>query len=399
MADSPLLLGERITSSRSRHLVFLAHVWLCAPFLFWWMGDPRVQANLGPEVVRSIRPIVGAMLLYLVVRTAVAFRHPPRLPWEYLFPPIDVVFISLLLGFSHRGPMSNLSLLYFLPMVQASGSLKVRWSLAVGFMVILGLGLATARDLGVVPTTTQGTALEVLQEDKLNVVFRVYFLVVISSLMAFQARIAAELRAKVDVAADRARIAGDMHDGVQGRLIALAQGLDLIGRVAPRDPARATELAAEGSGMARAAADELRFLVQRLRAPELQGDGFEPALRQYAHNVCERARLLLDFTVSGTARTLTPETENALFRIAQEALTNVVKHAEAGTVAVVLAYGSTDVVLEVRDDGRGIRPAETGGAGLTALAERAVERGGTLEVQPASRGTRLAAALPLEPVS
>ncbi|HEY0868300.1 MAG TPA: sensor histidine kinase [Fimbriimonas sp.] len=386
-------LASEYSSSRTRHIVFLVHVWLCAPFMLFWLSNTRIQQVLGPVTILRLRYVVAFTLLYLLGRTWLALKNPRWLRWEYVFPPIDVLVISLILLVSNRGPMSNLTLLYFLPIVEASGALKVRWAAAVGFMVVAGMAVATL--VGGVPPPPPGmTYEELLKNETLNVVFRLYFLVLISSLMAYQAVIAAELREKLGVVADRNRIAMEMHDGVQGSLISLASSLELIGHLAPRDGQRAAELARESRETARQAADELRFLVQRLRNPSLS-QGFVPALRQYAHNICERNGLRLEFIVEGTERPIEAEKENALFRIAQEALNNVIKHSAADGVELKVVFFDGHVDLKVRDDGHGFDMRSTDGqVGLQSMRERAERLGGKVLVNsdPGS-GTSVSATL------
>ncbi|AIE87790.1 Sensor histidine kinase [Fimbriimonas ginsengisoli Gsoil 348] len=370
--------------------MFLAHVWACAPFLVFWMLDMHIRAVIGPEAVAILRPVIGLTLVYLAVRTVIAWRDPDWLPWQYVFPPVDVALVSAILFLSHRGPMSNITLLFFLPMIQASGSLNVRWAAAVGFMVVIGTAVSTFGANEIVPADLPRSTRELLQQDPLNVTFRIYFLIVLSSLMAYQSLIAAGLKEKLGVAADRNRIAMDMHDGVQGHLIALSSQLELMARVAPKDGVRAAELAEEGRESARQAADELRFLVQRLRAPALE-DGFVPALRQYAHNLCERHGLRLDFQVVGKEVPLEPEVENALFRIAQESITNVVKHAGAAQVTVSVAFQGMSAELVVQDDGQGFGVVREG-VGLIGIRERAARAGGAAEVTSSpGGGTRVKA--------
>lgn len=386
-------LGIRLSSRRSQHLVFLAHVWACAPFLVAWMLDLRMRRLLGPEAVAQLQPVIVLTLVYLAARTWLAWRDPDRLKWHYVFPPIDVALVSAILFLSHRGPMSNITLLFFLPMIQASGSLNVRWAAAVGLLVVFGTALSTLGATEIVPQHVPRTTRELLQEDPLNVVFRIYFLIVLSSLMAYQALIAAGLKERLAVAADRNRIAMDMHDGVQGHLIALASQLELLERMAARDPERAVEIAREGRENVRQAADELRFLVQRLRAPALE-DGFIPALRQYAHNLCERHGLRLEFRIDGTERPLEPDVENALFRIAQESITNVVKHAAATAVEVCVTFDDRAAELTVTDDGHGLGQAREG-VGLLSMKERATRVGGATQIQSDVKGTQVKATFPL----
>jgi signal transduction histidine kinase len=368
-----------LSDKRSQHLVFVAHVWLFAPFLVLWLRDARMQSILGASAVAQLQPVVLLVILYLGVRTWLAYRDPAWLKWDLVFPPIDVAIITVILCISHRGPMSNIALLYFLPIVEAAGTLSVAWSATVALMVVLGTALSTFYGLGTQPLVAANSLRQLWDDQALNVVFRLYFLLVVASLMTYQALIAAGMRQKLAVAADRNRIAADMHDGVQGHLITIASQLELLSRLAERDPTRAAELARDARDMARMGADELRFLVQRMRAPALT-EGFIPALQQYAHNICSRHGLRLEFSIEGTSAMIEPEEEAALFRVAQEALNNVVKHAQASMVCVIVRYGPR-VMLEIRDDGIGFEPSEVKGSdGLAGMCDRLKNLGGELTV-------------------
>ena len=385
-----------LSSRRAQHLVYVLHVWLCVPFLFVWLLDRHTKDLFGESTIAYLRGLIVGMLVYMAVRTWIAYRDPDRLKWWLVFPPIDVAWITAILAVTHRGPMSNITLLFFLPMVQASGALNVRWSFVVGFLVIIGTSIATLtadRSNNIaLPTTVH----ELLQ-DPVNVTFRIYFLLIISSLMAYQALIAAGLKERLGIAADRTRIAMEMHDGVQGHLISISSQLELISRVAQSDGNRAAELAAEGREGARQAADELRFLVQRLRAPALS-QGFVPALRQYAHNICDRHQLQLEFNVKGQEFLMPPETENAVFRIAQESLANVVKHSLAKSVSVEVEFLTDIVLLCVTDDGIGFDLEDhKNGIGLEGMQMRAKDGGGEVKVESsANAGTIVRAAFRME---
>jgi signal transduction histidine kinase len=384
-----------LSDKRSQHLVYMAHIWMFAPFLVLWLRDKGVREVLGERAVSQLEPVIAIVVLYLAVRTWIAYKDPPKLPWEYAFPPVDVALITLILCLSHRGPMSNISLLYFLPIIGAAGTLNVGWSATVGLLVAAGTVLSASFGLGVQHNLAAANLGELWQANALNIVFRLYFVVVISSLMTYQALIAAGLKQRLAVAADRNRIAADMHDGVQGHLITIASQLELLQKVAERDPARAAELAREARELARTGADELRFLVQRMRAPAL-ADGFLPALKQYAHNICSRHGIELEFAVEGEPRTLPPEHENALFRIAQEALTNAVKHSSATTLSVLIEFRLEEVRLQVRDNGCGFPSSEDrGGVGLLSMKERAQSVEGSLTIDCAEgAGTHIAVHVP-----
>jgi signal transduction histidine kinase len=172
--------------------------------------------------------------------------------------------------------------------------------------------------------------------------------------------------------------------------------MELVQHLAPKDGARAAEIAHESRGTLRQAADELRFLVQRLRSPAM-GEGFLPALRSYAHTLCERFGLSLKFETFGRPGILAAEQENVLFRIAQESLTNVVKHAGATTVEVYVRFRDNEVHITIADDGCGISPdRKEGCVGLESMAERAQGVGGSVTFEPnKGQGTRVEATIPI----
>jgi two-component system sensor histidine kinase UhpB len=123
-------------------------------------------------------------------------------------------------------------------------------------------------------------------------------------------------------------------------------------------------------------------LISDLRPSHLDDLGLAATLRWYAGEVEERAKLNVKVQISGAAHPLPPEVKTGLFRIAQEALTNVIKHADATEASLRLAYGDGEMVLEVNDNGIGFdarvlsmelsRPSW----GLMGMEERATEMGG-----------------------
>jgi len=372
--------NKNLSSRRAQHLVYLLHLWLCVPFLYFWVTDRHIEEILGLQAFDRLRMMVLVLVGYMIVRTWLAYLDPPRLKWWLVFPPIDIALITVVLCITHRGPMSNIAFLYFLPMAQASGSLNVRWSAAVGLMVIVGTAITVLFVDQTVVQAVPANWQEMLRSDPLNVAFRLFILFIISSLMGYQALIAAGYRERLGVAADRNRIAMDMHDGLQGHLISIASQLELISRLAERDGKQAAVIAHEGRESARQAADELRFLVQRMRAPSM-ASGFVAALRQYSHNICERNGLRLVFKVDGPESTLTSEVENVLFRIAQEGLTNIVKHANAKEVSISLEITETQARLQLRDDGNGFDISKIdSGIGLEGMRSRAKDVRGELTI-------------------
>ena len=168
-----------------------------------------------------------------------------------------------------------------------------------------------------------------------------------------------------------------------------------------RDPDAAEELLRDLKADAQAAVTDIRRLVYGLRPPALDDLGLLGALRESAAQYSAKG---LSVSVEGPERLppLSAAVEVACYRTAQEALTNVVRHAEASTCTISLAIDETGVLcLEVRDDGRGIPdPQENSsaraGVGLTSMRERASELGGSLRIEPLpGGGTRVSAWLPM----
>jgi signal transduction histidine kinase len=128
---------------------------------------------------------------------------------------------------------------------------------------------------------------------------------------------------------------------------------------------------------------EMRLLIFELRLPMLKTEGLAAALQSRLESVEARVGLETDFRVEGDGR-LSPEVEEGLYRIAQEALNNALKHAQARSVSVLLHHNGHTVTLEIADDGIGFELTETreqGGFGLRGMEERAARMGGELIVQ------------------
>lgn len=368
-------------SSRTRHLIFLAHLWLCAPFVVYWFASPKTKWAVPAARFAPLQTFVIAVCLYVIARTVLAYRPPSWLKWEYVFPPIDVAIVSLLIYLGDGDPISNTSLLYFFAVAEAAGTLSLLWSVSVGGMVIAGAAMASGG---------------FRSDDWFNTAFQYSLILVMASLLASLARASSKWREQQSVARDRSRIAMEMHDGVQAHLITIASQMELAERIARKNPARAEELASESKETARLAADELRFLVQRLRAPTLSG-GFLPALKQFAHNLCTRTGMALEFISECEPYELEESVENALFRIAQESLTNVVRHAKSYEVRVEIEFGVDGVGMAIRDNGVGF-DSNISGSGLEGMTARAKQLGGrfALASEP-GKGTTIDVWLPRVP--
>jgi signal transduction histidine kinase len=200
---------------------------------------------------------------------------------------------------------------------------------------------------------------------------------------------------------ERTRIAAELHDGPVQRVAQLGYGLERVRlRLAKGDLQGAGELLDRVQTETFDEVKELRGMMSQLRPPVLDQQGLEEALRDRAAAVEKDHSVHCEVDAS-LDRRLESDLETVLYRVSQEALTNVVKHAGAKRVRLSLHRENGSVALEIRDDGIGFDPARaTGNAshfGLLAMRERVEISGGTWEVHSRpGQGTRIRAVLPLE---
>jgi signal transduction histidine kinase len=191
---------------------------------------------------------------------------------------------------------------------------------------------------------------------------------------------------ELTVVEERTRIARELHDAVAQKLFSLRLTADAAAALVAVDPARA---AAEIESMRALAADasaELRTVMVGLRPADLAGDGLAGALRKQVALLdrVHQAEVTLVADDAARCRRLSPAREEAAYRVAQEALHNALRHANAGHITVRLASGRRKgITLEVRDDGAGFDPRAPRTArrlGLASMADRARGAGGRLAV-------------------
>ena len=217
--------------------------------------------------------------------------------------------------------------------------------------------------------------------------------------VAYALRLSADLESSrqelvTGIAEERRRLRRDLHDGLGPQLAGVALGLTTAERALRRDDAaRAAGLLEAARSQLEGGVAEVRRLVHGLRPPALDDVGLLDALRTTGP-----AAAGLDVTVEGLGdlAALPAGVEVAAYRIAQEALTNVVRHSGATRARVVLRAGDDALEVEVVDDGTGIPAQRTAGVGLVSMRERAEELGGGCTVEPVDGGgTRVLARLPL----
>jgi signal transduction histidine kinase len=201
---------------------------------------------------------------------------------------------------------------------------------------------------------------------------------------------------------ERRRIARDLHDGLGQELSAAKMLVDGI-HMSNQSSEAKTQAALQASGLLERVMQQVRSISHLLHPPLLDEIGLQSALRWYLDGLTERSGIETVFDVEPLEfPRLSPEVETAVFRIIQEALTNVFRHSGAGKACITLAKNADHVALSVRDFGKGIaehivelRPGSLG-IGLGGMRQRAKEFGGELRLKNAQPGTLIEVTIPIK---
>ncbi|MFI0445283.1 sensor histidine kinase [Actinomadura sp. 6N118] len=339
-------------------------VWLWfAPQEFW----------LPPPVVSICSAILA---LGLVLR-----RHHP----------VGVALYQVVWGtVTGAGGIASLVILYSLGAYTASRRTVIMVSVA-GYLAFLAFPGPTATDESFLALTTLGVAFTALP-----VVLGLYMGTrkqLIASLQERTRRLEREVHLLADKARaeERTRIAREMHDVVANRVSVMVVHAGALKAVATRDPERAAETAGVIGDMGRQALDELRQVIGVLRQGEQALPLSTPTLDDLHELVGQStsAGLRADLNVQGEERAMPPAVGRTVYRLVQEGLTNVHKHAGDADTRIGLLLLPEAVEVEVENappDGRPDHGLPSGGNGLVGLQERVVALGGTFEAGPCENG-------------
>jgi two-component system sensor histidine kinase UhpB len=198
-------------------------------------------------------------------------------------------------------------------------------------------------------------------------------------------RAASGRRALAAQEAERRRVARDLHDEVGQLLTSVVLQLEGASRTAP--PRLRADLV-EVQETAREGVEAVREIARGLRPPALDEFGLRAALVALAEGFGERTGLPVTAEIAGVLPGLDGDAELAIYRVAQEALTNAARHASASTVSLALAGSDGAIRLRIRDDGAGISAdqLDNGGGGLAGMRERALLIGGSLHIGSGLQG-------------
>ncbi len=205
---------------------------------------------------------------------------------------------------------------------------------------------------------------------------------------------------------ERKRIGHDLHDELGQMITSFQFGLQSMAGLLPHDPAQAAELCGQLAGQAEEMGEAIHRTASFLWPATLEHLGLSVATRSYLTEVNQRRpQMRLSFSAKNLEQRLDPRLELVCFRIVQEALTNIVRHSKAQSVAVELDVADGWLSLRILDDGSGFAPeneeghlcSKGGGIGLLGMRERAASVGGSLRIESEpGQGCRITAQIPLE---
>ncbi len=340
------------------------------PFLFWYLSWSWFQRKLG----RFFLPIA------IFIATA-----SPIVEMSYVFPLYNVdAALAFLLIF----------LLLLIPL------LLVAWQYPFRFVILFSLGTSVL-EFSLLGSTPQFEALGA-QWAVLAMVGRSVLSIFVGYIISYlvhqqreQRRELAEANRKLvryastleqlTLSRERNRLARELHDTLAHALSGLVVQIEAINATWKRR-AQAHEMLGRALSIARIGLDETRRALQALRATPLEDLGLVWAIREMAENIAAREGLKLTHDLPESLDALTPEVEQCYYRVAQEALENVAKHAQARRITLKLVQQATNLILTVSDDGQGFDLSDQTVEerfGLRGMRERAELIGGMLEVRSA----------------
>jgi signal transduction histidine kinase len=199
--------------------------------------------------------------------------------------------------------------------------------------------------------------------------------------MAEELKTLLQVRQELATVDERNRLARDLHDSVKQQLFATGMQVGAARALLALDTARADERLADAERLAHAAQQELTMIIHELRPAALESKGLAAALRDYVDDWARHSGIGADISYQGE-RELPLVLEQALFRVAQEALANVARHSGASHADVRVIWSPEGVLLRVSDNGHGFNPESQArrGVGLKSMHERLDTLGGTLTV-------------------
>ncbi len=393
MEEHPLEPGL-LPAFRAYVFVRLAAMTLVAEIYFFWIGVP-FELALFPTAALFVGETV---FLYLLLYRTWFRRHLGRyyLPLALLVastgPILEIRYILSVYGSARMLEFWLIFPFLTVPLIFTA------WQYHFGYVALYCVGTALL-ELAIVKLSSPTYTVHVLFDGGAIVTRSLFFLFVgyiITHLMSEQRRQRQELAEanrklaryavtleQLSVSRERNRLARELHDTLAHTLSGLAVQLDALETVAQPLSPKAERMLEHALVTVREGLNETRRTLQDLRATPLEEMGLALALKNMAQRFADLWELSLTLDIQEDVGPLAPEVEQAYYRVAQEALDNIARHAEARAVIVSLTRTDRCLTLTVSDDGRGIAPDTDFGAdhfGIQGMRERAMLIGGTLEI-------------------
>lgn len=196
---------------------------------------------------------------------------------------------------------------------------------------------------------------------------------------------------------ERNRLARDLHDSVKQQIFAISMNLGAVKPLINSDLQKAILQVEISSKLAQQALDELSTLINTLRPVQLGDQSLPDALREYVKVWQKQSGVSVVFRVDGIESGIGQEAEQSLYRVIQEALSNISRHSRATAASVFLTFTSDHLTLQISDNGIGFNKALVKqGLGLHSMEERVKELNGTLQMNTSSSGTTITIMIPSE---
>ncbi len=201
---------------------------------------------------------------------------------------------------------------------------------------------------------------------------------------------------------EQRRLARELHDGATQTLIALSVNLALIRDAIPAEDCSTKTLLSDSARLLRQCTEELRTISYLLHPPLLNELGLAATLQDFVEGFRDRSGIQVSLNIDPALGRFRQQLELTVFRVVQEALSNIRRHAQSKSAAISLEHQADFLHLEITDDGRGIPPevlastgSKLGGVGIPGMRERVKLLGGKLEIQSSKTGTRIGVVLPI----
>ncbi|WP_067174124.1 sensor histidine kinase [Microtetraspora niveoalba] len=346
----------------------------------------------------SLAGVPGTGLLLLISAMVVV-----PLIWRRRYPLAAFAIVALV-SFAQWAagiPTLPVNLTVLVAMYGVAARRPLKWAIAAAVVTEFGMFLSLVRDDTLDPLPASSVFIMAIWITGIYVNMRQRY---VESLVerAERAERERDQQARIAAAAERTRIARELHDVVAHNVSVMVVQADGAGYAIDTDPEQARRAVQAVSSTGRQALAEMRRLVGVLRDDHTAGGEYapQPGLEQLADLVDQvrASGLPVEFSVSGDRQSVPEGEQLVIYRIIQEALTNTLKHGGPGVRASVqVQFGAHDVTLSVSDDGRGASAARADdGHGLIGMRERVAMYGGTVHAAPRpGGGFRVTARLPV----